>query len=307
MSPSVPESLTVSVVIPTLNAAPYIPKLLDALFSQSVLPEQVILVDSNSSDTTRELASVDSRVQVVPVDAFTHGGARNLGARSATGDVVVFVTQDALPLNTMWLQNLIAPFDDECVAAVCSRQIPRDNASPMERFFLAKRFPEKRTDRNLESVGEDCGYESVLFSDVSGAVRRACLLEHPFDESLIMGEDQQLSRDLIVAGYTVVYEPKSVVIHSHRYTLWQTFKRYFDSVYALSAIFPDQDLKKSAKMGRRYVMEESLFIARRHPWWFPYYVVYTGVKTVATLVAHVADSLPKCVLRCISMHAYHWK
>jgi rhamnosyltransferase len=300
-------SFAISVVIPTLNAAAYLPQLAEAVFDQDGAdPLELILVDSNSTDATAELASGCEKVSLTPIDNFTHGGARNMGARLAKGDIVVFLTQDALPADKNWLSELIKPFSNDSVAAVCSRQIPHEDAAPMEQFFLAKRFPSERIERNLESC-KDVGYENVLFSDVSCAIRRSVLLKYPFDETLIMSEDQQFSRDVIKAGYTVVYEPKSVVIHSHKYTLWQPFKRYFDSIYALRIIFKDQDMKSSAAIGRKYVAEELKYIARKHTLWLPYYFVYTGVKAVATIMAHFADRLPQWLLKKISMHAYHWK
>jgi rhamnosyltransferase len=297
---------SISIVIPTLNAAVYLPQLLEAIFSQEgAQADELILIDSQSSDRTAEIAAEHPRVRLITIDNFSHGGARNLGAREAHGDIVVFLTQDALPYDKNWLAKLTAPLNDDKTAAVCSRQIPRDDASPMEKFFLAKRFGETRLERNLENL-EKAGYEEILFSDVSCAIKRSVLLKHPFDETLIMSEDQQLSRDLIAAGYTVTYEPTSVVIHSHRYTLWQTFKRYFDSVCALRAIFRDQDMRESAAMGRRYVAEELRFIARHHPLWLPYYLLYTSVKIAATIAAHHHEHLPNWLRRHISMHAYHW-
>ncbi len=297
---------SVSVVIPTLNAAAYIPALIDVLFSQSLAPEEVILVDSLSTDGTTALVADDARIRCVSVESFSHGGARNLGAETAKGDIVVFLTQDALPANPEWLRALVAPFDDDRVAAACSRQMPRDGASPMERFFLAKRFGDERLVRNREAISGALGFENVLFSNVSSAVRRTTLREHPFDATLLLGEDQQLSRDLIDSGYTVVYEPLSVVLHSHSHALWQTFQRYFDSVYSLAVIFGDQDLKKSARIGRRYVKEELRYMVRKHPFWLPYYLLHTTAKVLATLMAHHADRLPRWLLRRISFHAYHW-
>ena len=105
----------------------------------------------------------------------------------------------------------------------------------------------------------------------------------------------------------MVYAPESVVVHSHRYTLIQTLKRYFDSVCALDEIFPDQRLKGSARIGIQYVREEIIYLIRHAPLWLLYYPAYIGVKTAATVLAHNRDRLPKAMLRRVSMHAYHWK
>jgi rhamnosyltransferase len=298
---------TASIVIPTLNAAPYLPALIPALQQQSLKPVETILVDSGSTDGTKDIAAGFEGVRLVDLDRFTHGRSRNRGVKEASGDIVVLMTQDSVPRNNAWLANLVTALNEPNVVAACSRQIPNDDATPMERFFLQKRFPEAGEIRSLETLGDDVAYEKIVFSDVSCAVKRDTLMNHPYDETLIMSEDQQLARDLILAGYAMAYVPESIVVHSHRYSLWQTFKRYFDSIYALATIFPEQNTAASAKMGMAYVREELAYLTKTAPLWLLYYPFYTATKAAATLLAHHADGLPRWLLKRISMHAYHWK
>jgi rhamnosyltransferase len=299
---------TVSIVIPVLDAEPFLPGLFAALLAQKPAPPlEIILVDSNSSDGTRVAAAACPIAKVVPIDDFSHGRSRNLGGAHASGEIVAFLSQDALPANDSWLAALVAPFNDPTIAATYSRQIPRGDAMPMECFFLLSRFPPGESVRRSAAAGEPLSLEKVFFSNVSSAVRRDALARHPFDETLIMSEDQQLSRDLIAAGYAVVYQPSSVVVHSHRYTLANVFRRYFDSVYSLQGIFSDHTVGTSASMGLRYLARETRFIVRHHPLWLPYFFLYTATKTAATLAGHLADRLPGWLLRRISLHSYHWR
>ncbi|HMP74355.1 MAG TPA: glycosyltransferase [Kiritimatiellia bacterium] len=296
-----------SVVIPVLNAAGYLPKLLDAIFSQRpVCPGEVVLVDSDSTDGTREIAGRYDRVRVIPAGRFSHGGARNLGAREAKGEVVILMTQDALPRDEDWLSALLAPFEDEEVAAVYSRQVPYPEANPMERYFLETHFPGGLAERRAKEHRKPLTLEQVFFSNVSAAIRREVLLEHPFDESLIMSEDQQFSRDVMNAGYAVVYQPASVVIHSHNYTLRVVFRRYFDSIYSLTVIFPRHDMGTSASMGFSYLWKEFVHMLTKHPFWLPYYGLYTLAKAGGTLAGHFAEKMPKRWARKLSLHRYHW-
>lgn len=301
-----PSLFSISIVIPVLNAEQYIPRLMDAFALQSVQPAEIILVDSGSTDGTKECAARYSNVRVIPLNNFTHGKSRNVGAKEAVGDLVVFLSQDAVPSGNEWLSNLIAVFDEEKVAAAYSRQVPWDDASPMEQFFLHKRFPEISEVRKRNDADEVMTLESVFFSNVSSCVRRKLLLKFPFDEELIMSEDQQLSLDLIIAGYSVCYVAESVVTHSHCYSLSLAFRRYFDSVYSLTKIFSDHDVGTSVKIGRKYVKDELSFIFRKHPLWLPYYFLYTLVKATATIMAHHADRLPKWMLKKLSLHNYYW-
>lgn len=307
MSYATHSPVPVSVVVPVKNAAAFLPTLFARWSAQKPRPpDEVILVDSQSEDGTRELAE-SFGARVIPIEQFSHGRARNLGVREARGDVVVLMTQDAVPANEEWLMRLLKPLADPRVAAVYSRQIPRDDANPMERYFLLTHFPPAPALRREKRDGAEPSLRNVFFSNVSGAVRRNLLLQHPFDESLIMSEDQQLSRDLIEAGYAVVYEPASVVIHSHNYTLSVCVKRYFDSVYSLTKIFPSHDVGTSVSMGWKYVWGEMLYVLRHAPLWLPYYGLYTASKTLGTLLAHVGDRLPYWLLKRVSLHSYHWE
>ena len=176
----------------------------------------------------------------------------------------------------------------------------------MECFFLEKRFPAGPPVRRLRVKGEELGLERVFCSNVSAAVRRDALLAHPFEEQLIMSEDQQVSRDLMLAGYVVAYVPDSVVIHSHNYTLAKVFQRYFDSVYSLTQIFPKHDMGESASMGFRYLFREAWHMARHYPAWLPYYLCYTACKSAGTLMGHFAEKMPRAWAQKMSLHRYYW-
>jgi rhamnosyltransferase len=297
----------VSVVIPVLNAGRYLPDLLPAIFNQKpVAPDEVVLVDSNSTDNTREFAATFDRVRVIPIAKFSHGGSRNLGAYEARGEFIVFLSQDAQPRGTDWLEKLLIPFEDPQVAATYSRQVPYPDANPMERYFLQTHFPPGLAVRRGKQGHRPLELHDVFLSNVSAAYRRKALMDHPFDEELIMSEDQQISRDLLNAGYAVVYQPASVVTHSHNYTLNVIFRRYFDSVYSLTKVFPRHDMGTSASMGFSYLGREVVHMLTQHPLWFPYYACYMVAKTTGTLAGHFAEKMPRAWARRCSMHRYHW-
>lgn len=306
-TPTTDRSPAVSVIIPTLNAAPFLPRIFEAIFGQEPrTPTEIVLVDSMSTDATLSIAAADPRVRVVPISNFAHGRARNLGAGEAKGEIVVLLTQDAMPADRRWLSTLLAPFDDPRVVAAYSRQVPYPDANPMERFFLATRFPAGPPVRREKRGPAPLQLEDVFFSNVSAAIRRQALLRFPFDEELIMSEDQQFSRDVIAAGHAVVYQPESVVLHSHNYSLTICFRRYFDSVYSLRKLFPRHGLGTTATMGASYLAAEVRHMVRNHPLQLPYYFLYNLAKISGSLAAHLADRLPRSVVRSMSLHRYHW-
>ncbi len=306
MAETPPSHGTVSVVIPVLNAETYLRRLLDAIFAQEpTAPKEVVLIDSMSTDRTCQIARSYERVRILEIADFSHGRARNLGARAAHSEFVVLMSQDALPADSSWLAHLLEPFGDETVAATFSRQVPCQDAPPMERFFLHTHFPPGSPVRRQRG-SEPLTLERVFFSNVSSAIRRELLLEYPFDEELIMSEDQQWARDVIDAGFATVYQPSSVVVHSHNYTLRSLFRRYFDSAYSLTKIFPAHGIGKSASTGTRYLRREIRFMLEHHPIRVPYYALYSFARSMGTFCGHFAEEIPPALARRLSFHPYHW-
>ena len=299
---------TVSVVIPTLNAEAWLPDLLKALGKQKPLPpDEVIIIDSESTDSTRHVANGFPKTRVETITNFSHGRARNMGVRLAQGEFIVLMSQDAVPLDEYWLCNLLDTFANPHVAAAFSRQVPRDGASPMEEFFLATHFPSSDTIYTQRKGHESLMFQrDVFFSNVSSAIRRSVALQHPFDESLIMSEDQQFARDVILAKHVVAYNPRSIVTHSHNYTFRSAVGRYFDSVYSLRQIFPRHSLVVSCKMGLYYLSREAVEIVRNHPSQAPRYAMYVAAKSLGTLLGHIAERIPSELAARISLHPRYW-
>jgi len=300
----------ISVVIPTLNAAGTLPALLDALATQvPAPPDEIILVDSLSTDATRRIALARANVRIVPIARFSHGGARNLGAQEAAGDIIVLLTQDALPADNRWLAELLAPLADPKVAAVYSRQVPQPDAPPTEKFFLQYHFPPGPPVRRAMPRDRDAGkltLPDVFFSNVSAAVRRAVLRRYPYDETLIMSEDLKLAVELLRAGHGIAYAAEAAVVHSHHYRLPHLFRRYFDSVVAIREIFAGERGNRASSMGLRYLRAEFPWLLRNHPAYLPRYALELTTKVLATLLARHADRLPLWLLRRASLHPGHW-
>ena len=151
----------------------------------------------------------------------------------ARGEYLVYLTQDAVPVDEHWLETLVqSVLQDARVAGAYSRWIPRADCGIPEARWINERFGPirevKRLGRLVESDYLGHMERLVLFSDVSSCLRKTVWTGIPFDEGLIFGEDQQWSRMALEAGHTIIYEPESIVYHSHRESLTQRFRRSFD-------------------------------------------------------------------------------
>ena len=129
----------ISVVIPVKDGGLDLVRCLEAIARQQVDDQvEIVVIDSGSSDGSVERARrLGARVHEIRPEEFSHGGARNLGAELARGDILVFTSQDAYATDEVWLASLVAPLRDRNeVAGVYGRQLPHDEAIPSERYFL---------------------------------------------------------------------------------------------------------------------------------------------------------------------------
>lgn len=220
----------ISVIIPTLNAQKYIEKLIDKLKAQKLEQElEIIIIDSASDDKTVQIArDAGARVLEINRDEFDHGGTRNLGWRSAKGEIICFMTQDALPVDDLYLTNLIQGFEDNDVVMISGRQVPKSDANYVERLTRAFNYPAISNVRSQKDI-ESMGIKAYFFSDVCAAYRRSFLEETGgFDSPIISNEDMLLAAKALQAGYRVRYEAKAEVYHSHNFSLRYQYCRNFD-------------------------------------------------------------------------------
>lgn len=224
-----------TVVVPVRNGAEHLPALVAALAKQD-LELEILAIDSGSSDGSLEaLESAGARVIRIEKTAFDHGETRNLGAREAQGEHLVFLSQDAVPASPDFVARLIAPLEaDRQVAGAFARQSPRADADPLTRRELSEwvaAAAEPRTvfARDAASFLALPPFERFrlsVFDNVASAVRREHLLEHPFARSRF-GEDLEWGERMLRLGFGLAYVPEAVVVHSHGRSARRLFRRNY--------------------------------------------------------------------------------
>lgn len=112
--PKLPEFIDekISVVIPNRNGGPKFRELLEALRCQRQVREvEIIVVDSESTDDSLAAATTNgAKIISISQAKFNHGATRNLGASHASGEYLVFMVNDALPVDFLFLYRLTLPF-----------------------------------------------------------------------------------------------------------------------------------------------------------------------------------------------------
>jgi len=298
----------VSIIIPTKNGGDHLSKTLVMAYGQSYpRPFEVIIIDSGSVDGTIDIARrYPARLVQIRPEEFGHGTTRNLGARLAEGRCLVFITQDAVPTSDRWLHNLVRHLEAPDVAGVYGRQIPREGTNPVERFFLYSRYPAHSI---VQSAGQgQIDLDTIFFSNANSAVKREVLDQHPFLDGLIMSEDQEWAKRVLLNGYAVIYEPEATVYHSHNSGPRGMFKRYFDSGVSLRQFAHEEySTHRFIRNGLNYVRQEMKFlVANGYLQWIPYALLYDLSKFMGLSLGKEERFLAAALKRRLSLHAYHW-
>ncbi len=228
--------MRVSVVIPTLNAGALFKEVLESVRSQEFDGElELVIVDSMSDDRTAELAKKYADVFFqVKREEFNHGETRNIAISRSSGELIALLVQDATPANKSWLKNLIKNFSDEKVAGAYSRQIPRPNCNPLIKLRLSgwgagkseRRVQELANPEELKNLSPQQIISTFSFDNVSSMIRRSVWEKIKFPKRRF-AEDIAWAKQVLLEGYKIVFEPESVVIHSHNKSLWYEFKRVY--------------------------------------------------------------------------------
>lgn len=284
-----------SVILLLKDGRQYLDSLIEAIASQTNDRRiELVVIDSGSTDGGVERLEELCRQHGLQLDLtriepheFGHGSTRNLAIGRVTGDVVAVLSQDALPTSCNWLDSLVAPLEDEKVAGVFGRQVPRPGTRLCETVFYELTYPASARRMDGHSNPEFSNL-NLFFSNVNGAFRTDLALAHPFRDDLVMSEDQYWADAVLNEGYSIVYEPEAEVLHSHNYTLRQLFRRYYLSGYSMRQLGLQGTITRS---GLHTVLMVLGRVARTRPLSLPYALVYQGVLGCA-FVCGRRDLLP---------------
>jgi glycosyltransferase involved in cell wall biosynthesis len=219
-----------TVILCTYNRCQILGTALSSVAAQK-LPEalewEVLVVDNNSSDQTREV--VESfcmrypgrfRYLFEPVPGKSY--ALNSGVRAARGEILAFMDDDAT-VEPMWLQNLTGALHDGAWAGAGGRTLLAGSFSPPPWLALDGPYPmggalaglfdlgDKPRELHVAPNGNNMAFQKKMF-DAYGLFRTD-LGPSPHKDIPHSNEDTEFGRRLMAAGEKLRYEPSAVVYH----------------------------------------------------------------------------------------------
>lgn len=273
--------MTFALIIPTLNASKEIPILFDAIAKQVLQPDQILVIDSSSTDNTMELlANFSVKTHVIPANTFDHGGTRQLATQLVDADIYLFLTQDAIPAHPECFQNLIHALLPATVGCVYGRQLPQPNANPLSTHARLFNYPAETQIRTYADKIK-YGVKTYFTSNSFAAYKKGTLQSiGGFPSRLMAGEDAYVAGKMLLQGYTVCYAATACVYHSHNLNLVAEFHRYFSiGIAHRQANWLIKEFGSAHSEGLRFVRSELRFLFKNKKiHWLPRMIASTFVK-----------------------------
>lgn len=125
----------ISVVMPVYNEEANIIDTLDAIYSNTVLPDEVIMADGGSTDRTVQLVK-EKFPQVIIVDnQMKHAASgRNVGIKHAKGDIIAFTDGDCIVAED-WIENISEAFKNNDIDGLGGKVLIAPPVNHIEEYW----------------------------------------------------------------------------------------------------------------------------------------------------------------------------
>ena len=305
------ENKTVDVIIPAYHPGKEFATLIKRLEKQSVPIHRIIVMNTEESMWNKEWEKLSDVMEIhhLAKSEFDHGGTRAQAAELSDADVMIFMTQDAMPADRELLAELLKALEqDENIAAAYARQLPNAECSFVERYTRAFNYPDRSGVKTKKDM-DQYGIKTFFCSNVCAAYKKDIYQKQGgFVRRTIFNEDMIYAGGLIQAGYGIAYAAEAKVIHSHNYNCMQQFHRNFD-LGVSQAEHPEVfEGVPSEGEGIRLVKKSMAYLLKTgHVWLIPGLFLQSTSKYAGYFLGKRYKKLPEKMIRSCTMNPEYWK
>ena len=305
------ENIKVDVIIPVYHPGKEFSVLLKRLTEQTAVIHRIIAMNTEENYWNKELEQKYPLLEVhhLKKSEFDHGGTRAWAAELSDAEIMVFMTQDAVPADRNLIENLVKALEKEkMIAAAYARQLAKKTDSAIERFTRNFNYPAEsrvKTQADIQALGI-----KTYFCSNSCAMYRKSTYEElgGFLPEAIFNEDMVFASTAINAGYSVAYVAEARVIHSHNYTGFQQFQRNFDNGVSHADNQEAFHNVETLGEGKRLVFDTARYLIRHHEFGQLFRLVYiSGCKVVGYKLGEKYYKLPKKLISFCTMNKKYWQ
>lgn len=301
--------MTLDLIIPIYKPDKLLRKSLLRIQKQSVRPGRIILVNTEERSLDMHLIEDIKDVELYHISKseFDHGGTRNMAAAKSDADIIMFMTQDAVPANKDMIKNLLAQFEDPEVAAAYGRQMADPKKNLIEAYTRRFNYPEESSKKSIKDLNR-LGIKTFFCSNVCAAYRKTDYdAMGGFVLRTIFNEDSIMASKMIAAGKSIAYAADAKVWHWHNYTAMEQLHRNFDLAVSqrdYGGLFLEV---KSESEGIKLVKSTILFlIAKRKIYLIPKLILQSAGKYIGYKLGFHYETLPRFLVLKLTMNASYW-
>jgi glycosyltransferase involved in cell wall biosynthesis len=239
-TPPYGKNLSVTIAIPCYNAENFLGNLLDSLFRQTRLADEILVINDGSTDATRQIAQGYEIVLFDHKENLGLAHARNTALWNAKGDIIVFLDADTL-LQPGSLENILLEYNDPETIAVGGQELFTPSSTKVNlwrNLFWRQTHGQKRITNAWMLMGLCCSYRRKALINLDG-----------FNvDYKTNGEDVDMGIRLFKAGSRQIYEPKIGVFHKRSDSLKSLLSLVFRHSYWQSRALRNNGINPSFQM-----------------------------------------------------------
>ena len=297
--------VALQVIIPVYHPDDKFIELLNMLKKQSIPDIPVLIIDSGSDkEWCKAAQGLNWQLKEIESKDFNHGGTRQMGIDMCPGkEIIVFLTQDAILADEYSIENLVRAFDDIGVGCAYGRQLPHKDANVFAAFARLHNYPAKSYVRSYEDRTK-YGMKTAFISNSFAAYRRTAMENvGGFPSNVILSEDMYVAAKMLMSGWKVAYVAEAKVYHSHNYTVWKEFKRYFDiGVFHARESWIRENLGEAETSGKKFIIDEFKYFLRRNPLLICSMICRDGMKFLGYRLGIKESAFSNVIKRHVSMN-----
>ena len=304
-------TVKIDVIIPAYRPGEEFDKLLERLSAQKYPINRIIVMNTEKKFWKKQWEIDYPLVEVhhLMKEEFDHGATRRKAAELSDAEILVFMTQDALPADRELIGNLVSAIvDHENAGAAYARQLPKEDCRFLEKYTRSFNYPAQSCIKTEKDV-QTRGIKTYFCSNVCAAYKKEIYQElGGFVRKTIFNEDMIYAGKLIQMGYGIAYAADAKVIHSHNYSCMQQFHRNFDLGVSqaehpeIFAGVPSEG--EGIKLVKKTI---NYLIQKRKIWLIPGVILQSGCKYAGYLSGKNYRKLPRKMILWCTMNREYWK
>ena len=302
--------MDIQIIIPIYKPDNKFIELLRQIKKQEMKNIPVLIIDSGFDEKyLAEIKDMNYKVKKIDSKTFNHGGTRQMGADMfPEKDVYVYLTQDAILADEYAISNIMKVFNNKNVGCAYGRQLPHKGAGIFASHARLFNYGTESYIRTLKDSPK-YGMKTAFISNSFAAYRRSALKDvGGFPSDTILSEDMYVAAKMLLKNWSVAYCADAKVYHSHDYTIWQEFKRYFDiGVFHARESWIRKKFGAAEGEGKKFVISEAKCLAKKNPLLLIEMIARDGMKFLGYRLGLNEKSLSKDFKRKISMNGKYWR